>query len=192
MNDDCCSSAENLCSKDGSIVIAPGKSGVTTSVENKNRENVMSVKPIPEGYHSITPYLGIQQAAEAIEFYKKAFNASEVMRLTMPDGNIGHAELRIGDSAIMLGTPCDQGPLSNPQQAVSIGLHLYVTDVDQSFQQALDAGAQSVSEVKDQFYGDRSGTLRDPFGHLWFLATHKEDLSEEQIRQRAMEMFNQG
>lgn len=152
----------------------------------------MSVKPIPEGYHSITPYLGIQQAAEAIEFYKKAFNASEVMRLTMPDGNIGHAELRIGDSAIMLGTPCDQGPLSNPQQAVSIGLHLYVTDVDQSFRQALDAGAQSVSEVKDQFYGDRSGTLRDPFGHLWFLATHKEDLSEEQIRQRAMEMFNQG
>ena len=113
------------------------------------------------------------------------------MRLTMPDGNIGHAELRIGDSAIMLGTPCDQGPLSNPQQAVSIGLHLYVTDVDQSFRQALDAGAQSVSEVKDQFYGDRSGTLRDPFGHLWFLATHKEDLSEEQIRQRAMEMFNQ-
>jgi PhnB protein len=192
MSDDSCSSAENLCSKYGSIVIAPGKSGVTTSVENKNRENVMSVKPIPEGYHSITPYLGIQQAAEAIEFYKKAFNASEVMRLTMPDGNIGHAELRIGDSAIMLGTPCDQGPLSNPQQAVSIGLHLYVTDVDQSFQQALDAGAQSVSEVKDQFYGDRSGTLRDPFGHLWFLATHKEDLSEEQIRQRAMEMFSQG
>jgi len=192
MSNDCCSSAENMCSKDGSIVIAPGKSGVTTSVENKNRENVMSVKPIPEGYHSITPYLGIQQAAEAIEFYKNAFNASEVMRLTMPDGNIGHAELRIGDSAIMLGTPCDQGPLSNPQQAVSIGLHLYVIDVDQSFKQALDAGAQSVSEVKDQFYGDRSGTLRDPFGHLWFLATRKEDLSEEQIRQRAMEMFNQG
>jgi PhnB protein len=192
MNDDCCSSANNLRSKDGSIVIAPGKSGVTTSVENKNRGNVMSVKPIPEGYHSITPYLGIKKAAEAIEFYKKAFNASEVMRLTMPDGNIGHAELRIGDSALMLGTPCDQGPLSNPQQAVSIGLHLYVTDVDQSFQQALDAGAQSVSEVKDQFYGDRSGTLRDPFGHLWFLATHKEDLSEKQIRQRAMEMFSQG
>jgi PhnB protein len=191
MHDARCSSAENLRCEDGSIVIAPDKSGATPSVENKNRENVMSVKPIPEGYHSITPYLGIQQAAEAIDFYKKAFNASEVMRLTMPDGNIGHAELRIGDSAIMLGTPCDQGPLSNPQQAVSIGLHLYVTDVDQSFRQALDAGAQSVSEVKDQFYGDRSGTLRDPFGHLWFLATHKEDLSEEQIRQRAMEMFNQ-
>jgi len=151
----------------------------------------MSVKPIPEGYHSITPYLGIQQAAEAIEFYKKAFDASEVMRLTMPDGNIGHAELRIGDSAIMLGSPCDQGPLSNPDNAVSVGLHLYVTDVDKSFQRALEAGATSVSEVKDQFYGDRSGTLKDPYGHLWFLASRKEDLTQAQIEQRAKEMFQQ-
>ncbi|SDT34140.1 PhnB protein [Pseudomonas granadensis] len=138
----------------------------------------MSVKPIPEGYHSITPYLGIHKAAEAIDFYKKAFGATEVMRLAMPDGSIGHAELRIGDSAIMLGSPCDQGPLSNPEQAVSVGLHLYVADVDRSFKQALDAGATSVSEVQDQFYGDRSGTLKDPYGHLWFLATHKEDLTE--------------
>jgi PhnB protein len=156
------------------------------------RENVMSVKPIPEGYHSITPYLGIHKAAEAIEFYKKAFGATEVMRLSMPDGGIGHAELRIGDSAIMLGSPCDQGPLSSPDNAVSVGLHLYVTDVDKSFQRALDAGATSVSEVKDQFYGDRSGTLKDPYGHLWFLASRKEDLTEEQIKQRAMEMFSQG
>jgi PhnB protein len=156
------------------------------------RENVMSVKPIPEGYHSITPYLGIHKAAEAIDFYKKAFGATEVMRLAMPDGGIGHAELRIGDSAIMLGSPCDQGPLSNPDNAVSVGLHLYVTDVDKSFQRALDAGATTVSEVKDQFYGDRSGTLKDPYGHLWFLASRKEDLTQEQIRQRAMEMFQQG
>ncbi|MFZ3282068.1 VOC family protein [Pseudomonas sp.] len=152
----------------------------------------MSVKPIPEGYHSITPYLGIHKAAEAIDFYKQAFGATEVMRLAMPDGGIGHAELRIGDSAIMLGSPCDQGPLSSPDKAVSVGLHLYVTDVDKSFQRALDAGATSVSEVKDQFYGDRSGTLKDPYGHLWFLATRKEDLTEEQIKQRAMEMFSQG
>jgi PhnB protein len=152
----------------------------------------MSVKPIPEGYHSITPYLGILNAAEAIEFYKKAFGATVVMRLDMPDGRIGHAELRIGDSAIMLGTPCDQGPLSGPDKAVSVGLHLYVTDVDKSFQRALEAGATSVSEVKDQFYGDRSGTFKDPYGHLWFLASRKEDLTEEQINQRAMEMFEQG
>jgi len=152
----------------------------------------MSVKPIPEGYHSITPYLGILKAAEAIEFYKKAFGATQVMRLDMPDGRVGHAELRIGDSAIMLGTPCDQGPLSDPDNAVAVGLHLYVTDVDKSFQRALDAGAKAVSEVKNQFYGDRSGTLKDPYGHVWFLATRKEDLTEEQIKQRAMEMFSQG
>ncbi|WP_454846302.1 VOC family protein [Pseudomonas farris] len=151
----------------------------------------MSVKPIPEGYHSITPYLGIQKAAEAIDFYKKAFGATEVMRLSMPDGGIGHAELRIGDCPIMLGTPCDQGPLSNPDKSPSVGLHLYVNDVDKSFKQAIDAGATQVSEVKDQFYGDRSGTLKDPYGHLWFLATHKEDLTQEQIEQRAKEMFKQ-
>ncbi|MCP2227861.1 putative glyoxalase superfamily protein PhnB [Pseudomonas silensiensis] len=153
---------------------------------------VMSVKPIPEGYHSITPYLGIQKAAEAIEFYKKAFGATEVMRLSMPDGGIGHAELRIGDCPIMLGTPCDQGPLSNPDTSPSVGLHLYVTDVDKSYKQAIAAGGTVVSEVKDQFYGDRSGTLKDPYGHLWFLATRKEDLTQEQIEQRAKEMFQQG
>ncbi|WIE48761.1 VOC family protein [Pseudomonas sp. GM17] len=151
----------------------------------------MSVKPIPEGYPSITPYLGITQAAEAIEFYKNAFGAIQVMRLDMPDGSVGHAELRIGDCPIMLGTPCDQGPLSNPDQSPAVGLHLYVNDVDKQFAQAIAAGGQVVSEVKDQFYGDRSGTLKDPFGHLWFLATRKEDLSEEQIKQRAMEMFKQ-
>jgi len=145
----------------------------------------MSVKPIPEGYHSITPYLGIQKAAQAIDFYKKAFGAIEVMRLAMPDGSIGHAELRIGDCPIMLGTPCDQGPLSNPDNSPSVGLHLYVTDVDKSYKQAIEAGATVISEVKDQFYGDRSGTLKDPYGHLWFLATRKEDLTQEQIEQRS-------
>jgi PhnB protein len=158
----------------------------------KSGRTIMSVKPIPEGYHSITPYLGIKKAAEAIDFYKKAFGAIEVMRLSMPDGGIGHAELRIGDCPIMLGTPCDQGPLSNPDQSPSVGLHLYVTDVDKSYNQAIAAGATVVSQVKDQFYGDRSGTLKDPYGHLWFLATRKEDLTQEQIEQRAKEMFQQG
>jgi PhnB protein len=178
----------------GLAYIYPAGNGQGTSSTHYKRTGrpIMSVKPIPEGYHSITPYLGIQKAAEAIEFYKKAFGAIEVMRLAVPDGGVGHAELRIGDCPIMLGTPCDQGPLSNPDNSPSVGLHLYVTDVDKSFKQAIDAGATSVSEVKDQFYGDRSGTLKDPYGHLWFLATRKEDLTQEQIEQRAKEMFSQG
>ncbi|MDR9754016.1 VOC family protein [Pseudomonas sp. SZMC_28357] len=152
----------------------------------------MNVKSIPEGYSSITPYLGIHKAAEAIELYKKAFGAIEVMRLSTPDGGIGHAELRIGNSPIMLGTPCSEGPLSNPDSSPSVGLYLYVHDVDAAWAQAISAGCTAVYEVKDQFYGDRSGTLKDPYGHLWFLATHKEDLTLEQIEQRAKEMFNQG
>ncbi|AVE08067.1 glyoxalase [Pseudomonas palleroniana] len=153
----------------------------------------MSVKPIPEGFHSLTPYLGVEQAAEAIEFYKKAFNATQVMRLDMPDGRVGHAELRIGDSPIMLGSPCDESPFGSPRDDhTSVGLHLYVADVDAQYQQAIAAGGIAVSDPKDQFYGDRTGTLRDPFGHVWFLATHKEDLTEAQIRQRAIEMFKQG
>ena len=149
----------------------------------------MSVKPIPDGFQCITPYLGIAKAAEAIEFYKKAFGAIEVMRLSMPDGTVGHAELRIGGFPIMLGTPCDQGPLRNPDASPSVGLHLYVADVDKSYLQAINAGGTVVSEVQDQFYGDRSGTLKDPYGHLWFLATHKEELTEAQIAERARDMF---
>ena len=150
----------------------------------------MSVKPIPEGYHSITPYLGIDKAAEAIEFYKKAFGATVVMRLDMPDGKVGHAELRIGDSPIMLASPCAEMPLGTPgEHPASVGLHLYVADVDAQYKQAIAAGGTAISEPKDQFYGDRSGTVKDPFGHVWFLATHKEELTEDQIRQRAKELF---
>jgi len=155
-------------------------------------ENEMSVKPIPEGFHSVTPYLGVEKAAEAIEFYKKAFGAIEAMRLDMPDGRVGHAELRIGDSPIMLGSPCDESAFGSPRDGhTSVGLHVYVNDVDAQYKQAIAAGGTPISEPKDQFYGDRSGTLKDPFGHVWFLATHKEDLTEAQIRQRAMEMFKQ-
>ena len=153
----------------------------------------MSVKTIPEGFHSITPYLGVEKAAEAIEFYKKAFDAITVMRLDMPDGKVGHAELRIGNSPIMLGSPCDESAFGSPRDGhTSVGIHLYVDDVDKQYKQAIAAGGSVISEPKDQFYGDRSGTLKDPFGHVWFLATHTEDLSEAQIRQRAMEMFQQG
>lgn len=154
----------------------------------------MTVKVIPDGYHSVTPYLSIKGAADAIEFYKRAFNATERMRLDMPGGEIGHAEIEIGNSAIMLADPCEEGQFLNPQSlgGSSVGLHVYVEDVDALFAQAVAAGAEATEAVKDQFYGDRTGTLKDPFGHVWFLATHKEDLSEEEMKQRATAMFEQG
>jgi PhnB protein len=151
----------------------------------------MSVKAIPDGQHSLTVYMGVSPAAEAIEFYKKAFGAELMFRLDGPDGRVGHAELQIGDSRLMLAEPCDMGGFSSPEHGkkTSFGMHLYVTDVDAQFKRAIEAGATVVDDVKDQFYGDRTGSLKDPFGHLWFIATHKEDLTPEQIRQRAMEMF---
>ncbi|MDD0973738.1 VOC family protein [Pseudomonas fontis] len=150
----------------------------------------MAVKPIPEGQHSITPYLGIKGAHIAIEFYKEAFGAIEMFRLNGPDGRVGHAELKIGDSSLMLAEPCDMSSLGNQEQAKpGIGLHLYVEDVDATFAQAIKAGAIQDSPVTDQFYGDRSGSVKDPFGNLWFIATHKEDLSVEEIRARAAKMF---
>ncbi|EJN39278.1 MULTISPECIES: VOC family protein [unclassified Pseudomonas] len=153
----------------------------------------MAAKPIPEGQHSITPYLAIKDAAKAIEFYKKAFGAVEMFRLEGPDGRVGHAELKIGDSSLMLADPCDnmEGGLTASQKldGAAVGLHLYVEDCDKVYAQALAAGATQLHEVKDQFYGDRSGTLKDPFGNLWFVSTHKEDLSPEEIRARAAKMF---
>jgi PhnB protein len=154
----------------------------------------MSVKAIPEGFHTVTPYLGVKGAAEAIEFYKEAFGAVEVFRLSMPDGKIGHAELRLGDSPLMLCEPCGQGAFGSPEDAagkVSCSLHLYVEDVDASFERAVAAGARVVQPVADQFYGNRTGTLKDPFGHVWFVATRKEQLSGEEVTRRANEMFKQ-
>ena len=154
----------------------------------------MTVKPIPDRYHSVTPYLSIKGAAEAIEFYKRAFSATELFRLVAPSGEIGHAEIKIGNSAIMLADPCETGPFRSPQSlgGSSIGLHVYVEDVDALFAQAVDAGAKVVKPVQDQFYGDRTGTLEDPFGHVWFLATHKKDLTPEEIKKRAEALFKQG
>ncbi len=154
----------------------------------------MSVKSTPDGYHSVTPYLGIKGAAEAIAFYQRALNAIEMFRLVAPGGVIGHAEIKIGDSVIMLADSCADAPFRSPQElsGSSIGLHLYVDDVDALFAQAVKAGATEVSPVQDQFYGDRTGTLKDPYGHVWFLATHKEELSPEEINQRAEAMFKQG
>ncbi|TFF36420.1 VOC family protein [Pseudomonas sp. RIT623] len=152
----------------------------------------MPVKAIPEGQHSLTPYLGIKNATQAIEFYKKAFGAIEMFRLEGPRGSVGHAELKIGDCSLMLGSPCDmEGGLkpSETIEAPAVGLHLYVEDCDKVYAQAIAAGARPISEVKDQFYGDRSGTLQDPFNNLWFVSTHKEDLTPDEIRARAAKLY---
>ncbi len=154
----------------------------------------MTAKPIPDGYHSITPYLSIQGAAEAIDFYRRAFGAVELFRMPMPNeetGKIGHAEIKIGDSSIMLADPCEKGAFRNPHAlgGSTVGLHLYVQDVDALFAQATEAGAKIIEPLEDRFYGDRSGSLEDPFGHLWFLSTHKEDLTPEEIEVRAKAFF---
>ena len=147
----------------------------------------MPPRPIPEGYHTITPYLIVTGAASAIEFYKHAFGAKEVMRIPHPDGRIGHAELQLGDSRIML---ADEFPEMGARSPMSLGgtpvsILLYVEDVDAVATRALAAGAKMLRPVKDQFYGDRTGTLNDPFGHQWTIATHKEDVSADEIRKRA-------
>jgi PhnB protein len=154
-------------------------------------ETVMATKSIPDGYHSVTPYLIIKGAAAAIDFYKRAFGATELMRMASPDGKIGHAEIRIGDSAIMLADE-HQGHRS-PQSlgGAGVSLMVYVERVDEVFKRAVASGAKELQPVKDQFYGDRSGTLQDPFGHTWTVATHIEDIPPDEMRRRA-EKFMQG
>ncbi|MGI8932029.1 MAG: VOC family protein [Sphingomicrobium sp.] len=142
-------------------------------------------RPIPEGYHSVTPYIIVDDAAAAIDFYKEAFGASEVLR--MPMGNkIGHAEIKIGNSHVMLADEFPERDIRGPKSrgGVTSSLLIYGPDVDTAFQRAIDAGGKvdPGMEVKDQFYGDRSGTLTDPFGHKWTLATHVRDVSEEELR----------
>jgi PhnB protein len=144
-------------------------------------------KPVPDGYHTATPYLIVKGAAQAIEFYKRAFGATELMRMPQPGGKIGHAEIKIGDSPIML---ADESPDVGAHSPQSIGgspvsIMLYVEDVDTIFSQAVAAGAKVRRPVADQFYGDRTGGIEDPFGHLWYIATHKEDVSPEEMRKRA-------
>ena len=147
-------------------------------------------RPIPDGYHTVTPYLIVDRGAAAIAFYQKAFGAREIMRLDAPGGKIGHAEIQIGDSRIML---ADEHPEMNARSPKSIGgspitIHLYVEDVDKRFAEAVKAGGQAERPVEDQFYGDRSGTLKDPFGHVWHISTHKEDVSPEEIHRRMKAM----
>lgn len=154
----------------------------------------MAVKPIPDGYHTVTPYLIIRGAARAIEFYQKAFAAEEQMRFGQPGGKIGHAEIKIGDSVIMLADEFPEMGFSGPETigGSPVCILLYVKDVDAVAAQAVAAGAQVKRPVKDQFYGDRSGTFVDPFGHIWTIATHKEDVSEEELQKRMSAMKKEG
>ena len=151
------------------------------------------VKPIPDGYHSVTPYLVINGAAKALEFYKKAFGAIELFRMPQPDGKIGHAEIKIGDSPVMLADEAPERGFRGPQAlgGSPIGLMIYVEDVDKVFSQAVAAGAKVERPVKNQFYGDRSGGVIDPFGHVWYIATHIEDVSPEELGRRAKEAMSQ-
>jgi PhnB protein len=147
----------------------------------------MAVKPIPEGYHTVTPYLAVDDAAAAIEFYKMAFGATERVRMDAPGGKIGHAELEIGDSLVMLSDQFPQTSTTPPKElgGTSAGVFLYVEDVDAVVNQAVDAGATVAMEVADQFWGDRFGSITDPFGHLWSIATHVEDVPPEEMAERA-------
>jgi PhnB protein len=147
----------------------------------------MAVKPIPDGYHSLTPYLIIQGAAGALEFYQKAFGATELFRMAAPNGSIGHAEIKIGDSILMLADTCPVMGGKGPKElgGTPVSMCLYVEDADAVFNRAVGLGATVVRPIQDQFYGDRSGTLTDPFGHIWTVATHKEDLSPDEISKRA-------
>ncbi len=148
------------------------------------------VNPIPADYAGITPYLSVKGAAAAIEFYKKAFGATELMRLPGPDETLGHAEIKIGDALVMLADEYpDYGNLSpKTLGGSSVRLHMYVEDVDAFFEEAVAAGAKVLLPVADQFYGDRSGRLEDPFGHVWLVSTHIEDLTPEECDRRMKEL----
>jgi len=149
------------------------------------------VKPVPDGHRTVTPYLAIKNAAKALDFYQRAFGAVESYKLMMPDGRVGHAEIRLGDSLIMLADEFPEygGKAPDTLGGSPVSLHLYVEDVDAFVKKAVAAGAKERKPVTDQFYGDRSGQLEDPFGHLWWVATHKEDVPPAEMQKRAEKMF---
>jgi PhnB protein len=148
------------------------------------------VKPIPDNYPQVMPYLIVDGAGEAIEFYKSVLGATERMRMEGPDGRVGHAELQVGDAVIML---ADENPAMNIEGPRSVGgtpvtIHVYVEDADGVFERAVQAGAKALRAVEDQFYGDRSGQFEDPYGHRWNVATHVEDVPEDEMMRRAAEL----
>ncbi len=147
----------------------------------------MSVQPVPEGYHTLIPYIAVDDAAKAIEYYKKAFGAKERSRMDGPEGTIGHAELEIGDSVVMLADPFPHASTTPPSDAGSttVAIVMYVEDVDAVVKKAVDEGATITEEVDDKFWGDRFGTIRDPFGHVWSIGTHVEDVPPQEMAERA-------
>lgn len=153
----------------------------------------MAVPTIPEGFHSITPYLVAKKASDAILFYTKAFNAKTMLVLNTPEGGIAHAELKIGNSHFMVTDEYPEMGFNSPETlgGSAVSMMLYVDDVDSLFANAIDAGAQELRPIMDQFYGDRAGTLKDPFGHVWTIGTHKEELTEEELVQRMEEYMRQ-
>lgn len=148
------------------------------------------MKAIPDGYHSVTPYLIVDNAAKAIEFYKKVFDAKEQMRMPKPDGKVGHAELEIGTSKIMLADEFPEMNARSPQVygGTPVSIHLYVENVDEVAKLATQNGATIVRPLENMFYGDRSGTIKDPFGHVWYISTHVEDVSHEELKTRSEAM----
>jgi len=152
----------------------------------------MAVKPIPDGYHSVTPYLVIKNSAtKAIDYYKKAFGAKELVRMAGPGGTIGHAEIKIGDSVIMLADEMEGMGFKSPLSlgGSPVGLMIYVKDVDATYKGAIKAGGKELKPLENQFYGDRSGTLSDPFGHRWTVATHVEDVPPKEMEKRMKAMM---
>ena len=151
----------------------------------------MPVKAVPDGYNTVTPYLIVKNATQALDFYKRALGAKERLRLEAPGGKIGHAEIEVDGSCVMLADEHPEMGYVGPRTigGTPVSLHIYVVDVDTRFKQAIAAGGVEKRPVQDQFYGDRSGTFEDPYGHLWHLATHKEDLSQEEINKRAEALY---
>jgi PhnB protein len=150
----------------------------------------MAVKPIPEGYRTVTPYLIVSDAAKALDYYQRALGAREIVRMPGPGGKIMHAEIRIGDSMVMLADEFPQMGANSPQTigGTPVGICLYVENVDELFNRAISAGGKVERPLQNQFYGDRSGTLIDPFGHKWTIATHVEDVSPEEMQKRMAAM----
>lgn len=162
-------------------------------MQSRKASSNQRVRAIPSGYHAVTPYLSVRGAALAIDFYKEAFGATEVMRMPGPDGKLGHVELQIGDSRLMLSDERDELPFLGPQSrgGTTVHLHLYVEDVDSVVRRAVAAGAKELRPVQQQFYGDRTGTLEDPFGHVWHVATHVEDVPLATLKKKAAELAAQ-
>jgi PhnB protein len=150
------------------------------------------VQPIPEGYHAVTPYLYVRNGNAALDYYKKGLGATELMRMPGPEGKIMHAELQLGDSRIMLSDETPERGQRSPQTlgGSPMGIHLYVENVDTVVKRAVDAGAKLLSPVQDQFYGDRSGQIEDPFGHTWFISTHTEEVSPDEMKKRMEKAFS--